>query len=117
MLRSDDELRHKIQRRVDAKIGSSSRIHGMTDRSQTELFSFKGNVFLGGCPKSGTTLFLSLLDGHPDLLVFPVELDLFHKVIPKAGDRDWKRMSEYALTRTHLALLAAETPPSETAKP
>ena len=60
----------------------------MTNRSQTELFSFKGNVFLGGCPKSGTTLFLSLLDGHPDLLVFPVELDLFHKVIPKVGASD-----------------------------
>jgi hypothetical protein len=30
-------------------------------------------LFLGGCPKSGTTLLLSLLDGHPGLVVLPEE--------------------------------------------
>ncbi len=30
-------------------------------------------LFLGGCPKSGTTLLLSLLDGHPKLVVLPEE--------------------------------------------
>ena len=30
-------------------------------------------LFLGGCPKSGTTLLLSLLDGHPQLAVLPEE--------------------------------------------
>ena len=30
-------------------------------------------IFLGGYPKSGTTLLCALLDEHPDLLVFPEE--------------------------------------------
>jgi hypothetical protein len=30
-------------------------------------------LFIGGCPKSGTTLLLSLLDGHPQLAVLPEE--------------------------------------------
>jgi hypothetical protein len=34
-------------------------------------------VFLTGFPKSGTTLLLSLLDGHPELCVFPKETKFF----------------------------------------
>lgn len=30
-------------------------------------------LFIGGCPKSGTTLLLSLLDSHPQLVVLPEE--------------------------------------------
>ncbi len=30
-------------------------------------------LFIGGCPKSGTTLLLSMLDGHPQLVVLPEE--------------------------------------------
>ncbi len=35
-------------------------------------FNHRG-LFLGGCPKSGTTLLLALLDGHPNLVVLPEE--------------------------------------------
>lgn len=35
-------------------------------------FNRKG-LFLGGCPKSGTTLLQALLDNHPQLMVFPRE--------------------------------------------
>ena len=39
-----------------------------------EILSFNRRaLFVGGCPKSGTTLLLSLLDGHPELAVFPRE--------------------------------------------
>lgn len=38
-------------------------------------------IFLCGFPKSGTTLLLSLLDSHPELLVFPEELNFFQKVL------------------------------------
>ena len=30
-------------------------------------------MFVGGCPKSGTTLLLALLDGHPELVTLPAE--------------------------------------------
>ncbi|HSL47019.1 MAG TPA: sulfotransferase [Anaerolineales bacterium] len=38
-------------------------------------------VFISGFQKSGTTLLLALLDGHPQLVVFPEELHFFEKVI------------------------------------
>ncbi len=33
----------------------------------------KNAVFIVGCPRSGTTMTISLLDGHPELLVYPHE--------------------------------------------
>ncbi len=42
--------------------------------SLDEIRSFNRRaLFLGGAPKSGTTLLLSLLDGHPQLIVLPEE--------------------------------------------
>jgi hypothetical protein len=38
-------------------------------------------VFISGFHKSGTTLLLSLLDGHPQLVVFPEELHFFRNVL------------------------------------
>jgi hypothetical protein len=43
-------------------------------------------VFISGYNKSGTTLFLSLLDNHPQLVVMPEELHFFRTVL-FAGDR------------------------------
>lgn len=34
-------------------------------------------IFISGCHKSGTSLLRSLLDGHPDLFVIPVETHIF----------------------------------------
>ena len=38
-------------------------------------------IFLSGYHKSGTTLLLSILDGHPDLVVIPEELFFFKSVL------------------------------------
>ena len=38
-------------------------------------------VFVSGYHKSGTTLFLSILDGHPELVVIPEELNFFKAVL------------------------------------
>jgi hypothetical protein len=38
-------------------------------------------VFISGYNKSGTTLFLSLLDHHPQLVVIPEELDFYQNVL------------------------------------
>lgn len=37
-------------------------------------------LFLGGPPKSGTTLLQALLDGHPDIMVFPEEAGLVERI-------------------------------------
>jgi hypothetical protein len=50
-------------------------------------------VFLCGHAKSGTTLLRSLLDGHPDLLVFPQETMFLRRVLP----RPEKQRVDYAL--------------------
>ena len=39
-------------------------------------------VFLCGHRKSGTTLFRDLLDGHPALAVYPVDLALLYAYFP-----------------------------------
>lgn len=43
----------------------------------TPELSAQGPVFIVGNPKAGTTLVQSLLDGHPELYVIPVELQFF----------------------------------------
>ncbi len=56
----------------------------VTDHSNFDLDRAAGNrreaiefnkrgLFIGGCPKSGTTLLMSLLDNHPQLVVLPEE--------------------------------------------
>ncbi|HEX5691636.1 MAG TPA: sulfotransferase [Roseiflexaceae bacterium] len=39
-------------------------------------------IFIGGYPRSGTTLLTSLLDSHPDLIVYPRETQFFKQVLP-----------------------------------
>lgn len=40
-------------------------------------------IFISGYHKSGTTLLLSILDGHPELVVIPEELNFFKSVLFK----------------------------------
>lgn len=62
-------------------------------------------VFIGGAPRSGTTLLLALLDSHPDLLVFPKETYLFDQSIKKTGSHDTGRLAQYLLSKTEIAEL------------
>jgi Sulfotransferase family len=51
-----------------------------TSATFDEVSSFnRRGLFLGGCPKSGTTLLLALLDGHPELVVLPEETHFFEE--------------------------------------
>jgi hypothetical protein len=45
-------------------------------------------IFICGHPKSGTTLLVSLLDSHPQLLVYPNETFFFRGFVPELRKRD-----------------------------
>lgn len=70
--------------------------------------------FIAGPAKSGTTLLLSLLDSHPELLVFPTETAYFATVLTKYAPRGRRAQFDY-LTRESLAsvLFGAASPPGE----
>lgn len=58
--------------------------------------------FVAGPAKSGTTLLVSLLDGHRDLLVLPEETAYFPTVLTKYGGRSRREQVDY-LTGQSLA--------------
>ena len=62
-------------------------------------------IFLLGCHKSGTSLLRSLLDGHPDLFVIPIETHFFQATghwTDYRMRRSWpKRMEREALITSH----------------
>lgn len=59
---------------------------------------------IGGMAKTGTTLPLTLLDGHPDLVTFPEELRFFHM---KADRRDAARAARKFLDNENTRRLAS----------
>ena len=70
-----------------------------TNRIQAHEFNKRG-LFIGGAAKSGTTLLLSLLDNHPQLIVFPEETAyLEHR-------RDYLKLGSY---KARLDLLLKNT--------
>jgi hypothetical protein len=54
--------------------------------------------FIAGAAKSGTTLLVSLLDSHPELLVMPQDTAYFATVLTKYGSRGRRAQFDY-LTR------------------
>lgn len=58
--------------------------------------------FIAGPAKSGTTLLIALLDGHPELLVFPQETAYFPTVLTKYAPRGRRAQFDY-LTQQSLA--------------
>lgn len=58
---------------------------------------------IGGMAKTGTTLPLTLLDGHPDLVVFPEEFRFFHM---KAHQRDGATAAEAFLGNQNIRRLS-----------
>src|ERR1035437_9273092 len=63
-------------------------------------------LFIGGCPKSGTTLLLSLLDGHPQLVVLPEETFYLQDRQVYAGLGNYPARLRHLLEKTGLRLLA-----------
>ena len=61
-------------------------------------------LLICGHNKAGTSLLVSLLDGHPDVLSFPEETKYFRKIYgrPELGN------AEALLTRTRISRLAGD---------
>ena len=71
---------------------------------EVSKFNRRG-LFVGGCPKSGTTLLLALLDGHPELVVLPEETHYFEQGKKYRALRDYQAKLHHLLTRSDLRLL------------
>ena len=63
-------------------------------------------LFIGGCPKSGTTLLLSLLDSHPQLVVLPEETFYLEDRRHYAALGGYQARLNRLLKKTNLQLLA-----------
>ena len=57
-------------------------------------------VFICGHPKSGTSLLRSMLDNHPELIVYPEETYFFRKFLPMSEGSTLKE--QLALAEEHL---------------
>ncbi len=67
-----------LSERLAAGTGCGQLLPGTADTKTSSEFEQalefnRRALFVGGCPKSGTTLLLALLDGHPELATLPVE--------------------------------------------
>jgi hypothetical protein len=67
-------------------------------------------LFLGGCPKSGTTLLLSLLDGHPKLVVLPEETHFLEQQGDYAALGGYQAKLRRLLEKSDLPLLGGRKP-------
>lgn len=69
-------------------------------------------VFLCGHPKSGTSLLRALLDGHPQLVVYPEETLFFRRFLPRAQGKDRQSLLSLAEeTLIHIFRWNIEAPP------
>ena len=60
------------------ELASRAKAAGSLDASNHDWL--ERPVFVVGYPKSGTTLVVSLLDGHPQLVVFPEETEFMRAI-------------------------------------
>lgn len=70
-------------------------------------------LFVGGCPKSGTTLLLTLLDSHPELVVFPRETHYFEDGRKYTACNDYKARLKYLIERADLKLVEQGRPETD----
>src|SRR4029077_6571241 len=61
--------------------------------------------FIAGAAKSGTTLLVSLLDSHPQLLVMPQDTAYFATVLTKYGRRGRRAQFDYLVQESRTNVL------------
>jgi hypothetical protein len=77
----------------------------ISDREIAYAFNKRG-LFVGGCPKSGTTLLISLLDNHPQLIVLPEETFYLEKWPQNRVLNNFEAKLSNLLENTDLCILA-----------
>jgi Sulfotransferase family len=96
--------------RANDKIGGGfAEIRGMVSPDEPRTIGVKTQLpfaeracFAAGQAKSGTTLLMALLDGHPQLLVLPEETAYFPTALNKFGRRGRRAQFDY-LTKESLS--------------
>jgi hypothetical protein len=78
--------------------------------AEQELSFAQRAGFIAGPAKSGTTLLVSLLDGNPELLVFPAETAYFPTALKKWAPRGRRAQFDY-LTKESFARVLFGAPP------
>ena len=76
-----------------------------SDCSKALGFNKRG-LFIGGCPKSGTTLLMSLLDNHPQLVVLPEETSYIEDYPYYQALSNYKAKLHHLLKKSGIGLLA-----------
>ncbi len=66
--------------------------------------------FIAGPAKSGTTLLVSLLDSHPELLVFPTETAYFPTVLTKYANAGRRAQLDYLMRESFARVLFGAEP-------
>src|SRR5436305_14397103 len=66
--------------------------------------------FIAGPAKSGTTLLVSLLDSHPELLVFPTETAYFPTVLTKYASAGRRAQVDYLMGESFARVLFGAEP-------
>lgn len=92
---------------VSAKKAPNQKIKPSPD--EISAFNRRG-LFVGGCPKSGTTLLLTLLDSHPQLVVFPRETHYFEDGRKYKAFNDYRARLRHLIERAELKLIEQGQP-------
>ncbi|MDB6021015.1 MAG: sulfotransferase [Pedosphaera sp.] len=86
---------------VPAPVSSSVVRETEGDFTEASEFNRRG-LFVGGCPKSGTTLLLTLLDSHPQLVVFPRETHYLDEGRKYAALGDFQAKLRHLIARSEM---------------
>src|SRR5579864_684937 len=78
--------------------GAADPLHKM--KSIESLRFDERACFIAGAAKSGTTLLVSLLDSHPELLVMPQDTAYFPTVLTKYRDRGRRAQFDYLVNES-----------------
>ncbi len=94
-----------IQSKVPVTDHSSFDVDRAAGNREEAIKFNKRGLFIGGAPKSGTTLLMSLLDNHPQLVVLPEETSYLEDRPRYLALKNYQAKLRRLLQKTGLQLL------------